>query len=167
MVKNLPAMRETWVGSLGWKDPLKEGMTAHSSILAWENPQTKEPGGLQSMWSQRVGHNWGTNHITYIYVCVCVYVCTHTHTHTLSRSVMSNSSWPHWQDCSPPGSSVHGDSSGKNTGVGCYALLQGIFPTQGSNPGPLHCRWVLYHLSHQGSPATSITLHLRFALKTL
>ena len=55
-------------------------------------------------------------------------------------------------DCSPPGSSVHGDSPGKNTGVGCRALLQGIFPTQGSNPGLPHCRQILYHLSHQGSP---------------
>ena len=51
-----------------------------------------------------------------------------------------------------PGSSVHGDSPGKNTGVGCHALLQGIVPTQGSNPGPLHCGWILYCLSHQGSP---------------
>ena len=54
-------------------------------------------------------------------------------------------------DCSPPGSSVHGDSPGKNTRVGCHALLQGIFPTQESNPGLLHCRWILYHLSHQGN----------------
>ena len=53
---------------------------------------------------------------------------------------------------SPPGSSVHGDSPGKNTGVGCHALLQGIFPTQGSNPGLPHCRQILYHLSQQGSP---------------
>ena len=53
------------------------------------------------------------------------------------------------RDCSPPGSSVHGDSPGKNTGVGCHALLQGIFPTQGSNPGLPHCRQILYHLSHQ------------------
>ena len=45
-------------------------------------------------------------------------------------------------------SSDHGDSPGKNTGVARHALLQGIFPTQGSNPGPLHCRWILYHLSH-------------------
>ena len=44
-------------------------------------------------------------------------------------------------DCSPPGSSVHGDSPDKNTGVGYHALLQGIFPTQGSNPGLPHCRW--------------------------
>ena len=51
-------------------------------------------------------------------------------------------------DCSLPGSSVHGDSPGKNTGVGCYVLLQGICPTKGSNPGLLHCRPILYHLSH-------------------
>ena len=51
-----------------------------------------------------------------------------------------------------PGSSVHGDSLGKNTGVGSHSLLQGIFPSQGSRPGLLHCRWILYSLSHQGSP---------------
>ena len=56
------------------------------------------------------------------------------------------------KDCSSPGSSVHGDSPGKNTRLGCHALLQEIFLTQGSNPGRLHCRWILYHLSHQGSP---------------
>ena len=50
--------------------------------------------------------------------------------------------------CSPPGFSVHGDSPGKNIGVGCHALLQGIFLTQGLNPGLLHCRKILYHLSH-------------------
>ena len=55
-------------------------------------------------------------------------------------------------DSSPPGSSVHGDSPGKNTGVGCHALLQGIFPTQGSNLGLPQCMWILYHLSHQESP---------------
>ena len=54
-------------------------------------------------------------------------------------------------DCTPPGFSAHGDSPGKNTGVGCHALLQGIFPTQGSNPGLLHRRWILYYLSHQES----------------
>ena len=55
-------------------------------------------------------------------------------------------------DGSPPGSSVHEDSPGKNTGVGYHALLQGILAIQGSNPGLLHCRRILYHLSHQGSP---------------
>ena len=55
-------------------------------------------------------------------------------------------------DCSLPGTSVHEDFAGKNTGVGCHALLQGIFPAQGLNPGLSHCRWILYCLSHQGSP---------------
>ena len=54
--------------------------------------------------------------------------------------------------CSLPGSFVHGGSPGKNTGVGSHAFLQGIFPTQGSYPGLLHCRQILYLLSHQGSP---------------
>ena len=52
MIKNLPAMQETWVRSLGWEDPLEEGMTTHSSILAWRIPWTEEPGGLQPMGSQ-------------------------------------------------------------------------------------------------------------------
>ena len=52
-------------------------------------------------------------------------------------------------------SSLHGVSPGKNTEVGCHALLQGIFSTQGSNPGLLHCKQILYHLSHQGSPLCS------------
>ena len=51
--------------------------------------------------------------------------------------------------CSPPGSSVHGDSPGKNPGVGCHGLLQGIFLTQGSNPGLTHCRQILYHMSSE------------------
>ena len=54
-------------------------------------------------------------------------------------------------DCGLSGSSVHGDSPGKNTGVGCHALLQGIFPTKGSNPGLPHRRQIFHHLSHQGS----------------
>ena len=61
-------------------------------------------------------------------------------------------------DCRLPGSSVHEDSPGKNTGMGCHALLQGIFPNQGLNPGLLHCRRILYCLSHQGSPKYSISL---------
>ena len=54
-------------------------------------------------------------------------------------------------DCSLPGSSIHGDSPGKNTGMSCYALLQGIFTMQGSNQGLPHCRQILYRLNHQGS----------------
>ena len=57
MVKNLPAMWETWVRSLGQEDPLEKGMATHSSILAWIILWAEEPGGLQSMGWQRVGHN--------------------------------------------------------------------------------------------------------------
>ena len=57
-------------------------------------------------------------------------------------------------DCSPSGFSVHGDSPGRITGVGCHAFLQGIFPNQGLNPGVLHCRQILYQLRHQESPRT-------------
>ena len=57
MVKNLSVMQETWVQSLGWEDPLEEEMATHSSSLAWRIPWTEEPGVLQSMGSQRVGHD--------------------------------------------------------------------------------------------------------------
>ena len=57
MVKNPPAMWETWVRSLVWEDPLEEGMATHSSILAWGIPWTEEPGRVHSMGSQRVGHD--------------------------------------------------------------------------------------------------------------
>ena len=53
MVKNLPAMQETWVQSLGWEDPLEKGMATHSSILSWRIPWTEEPGGLLSIVSQK------------------------------------------------------------------------------------------------------------------
>ena len=57
MVKNPPTKWETWVLSIGQEDPLEEGMATHSSILAWRIPWTEEPGGLQSMGLQRVGHD--------------------------------------------------------------------------------------------------------------
>ena len=57
MVKNLPAMQETLVQSLGLEDPLEKGMATHSSILAWKIPWTEEPGGLRSIGSLGVGHN--------------------------------------------------------------------------------------------------------------
>ena len=57
MGKNLPAVQETRVQSLGWEDPLEKGMATHSSIFAWEIPWTEEPGGLQYMGSRRVGHD--------------------------------------------------------------------------------------------------------------
>ena len=57
MVKNLPTMQEIRLQFLGGEDPLEKGMAIHSSILAWRIPWTEDTGGLQSMWSQRVGHN--------------------------------------------------------------------------------------------------------------
>ena len=56
-VKNLPVNQEMWIQSLGREDPLKKGMATHSSILAWRIPWAEEPGGLQSLGSQRVGHH--------------------------------------------------------------------------------------------------------------
>ena len=97
-VKNPPAMRETWVQSLGG-----------------ENDKTS-----------------------------CCYCCC-------CSVAQSCPTLCHSMDCGPPGSSVHGDSPCKNIGVDCHALLHGIVPTQGSNPGIQHCRCILYQLSHQGS----------------
>ena len=57
MIKNLPAVQETWVRSLGWEDPLGKGMATHSSILTWRIPWAEEPDGLQSMGWQRVSHD--------------------------------------------------------------------------------------------------------------
>ena len=57
MVKRLTTIKETWVQSLGWEDPLEKEMATHSSILAWKTSWTEEPGGLQSMGPQRVGHD--------------------------------------------------------------------------------------------------------------
>ena len=65
-------------------------------------------------------------------------------------------------NCSPPGSSVHGDSPGKSTGVGCHFLLRGIFLTHGSNLGLLQCRQILYCLSHRGSPQLLVSYHIFF-----
>ena len=64
MVKNLLAMQETWVPSLGQEDPLEEGMATHASILAWRIPRTEEPGGLLSRGLRRVRHDRATNAFT-------------------------------------------------------------------------------------------------------
>ena len=68
-LKHLPAMRDTWVWSLDWEDPLEKEMATHSSILAWRIPWTEEPDGLQPMGSQRVGHNWATSLSLSLWLC--------------------------------------------------------------------------------------------------
>ena len=68
-VKTLPAIQETRVWSLGWGDPLEKEMATNSSIPAWRIPRTEEPGRLQSIASQRVGHEWVTNNFTFTFQC--------------------------------------------------------------------------------------------------
>ena len=94
-------------------------MAPHSSIFAWEIPWTKEPGGLQSMRLQRVGHDWATE-LTWQVKCV------------VRRSVVSDSLRP--QGLQPTRLLCSWDFPSKNIGVGCHFLLQGIFLTQGSYP---------------------------------
>ena len=112
---------------------------------------TGRPGVLWFMGSQRVRHDWATElnwtelillHYIRLYGpkgAPCPVLCLVAQ----SRPILCNP-----MDCSPPGYSIRGDSPAKNTKVGCYALLQGIFPTQVSNLGISHCKWILYHLSH-------------------
>ena len=78
MVKNPPAMWETWVQSLGWEDPLEKGMATYSSILAWRIPWIEEPGRLQSMGLLRVRHNWGTFSLVINRFIVNIWLCNDT-----------------------------------------------------------------------------------------
>ena len=76
MVKNLPAMQETWVQRLGWEVPLEKGMATHSIILAWRIPMDRGACGLQSMGSQRVRHDRATKHSTaHTDTCVTESLC--------------------------------------------------------------------------------------------
>ena len=80
-------MQEAWVRFLGQEDLLEKGMATHSSILAWKIPWAEKPGGLQSMGSQRVRHDWATNAFIYMCVCVCVCVCVYfIYVYKISRS---------------------------------------------------------------------------------
>ena len=76
MVKNLPAMQETWVWSLGQEDPLEKGMDTDSSILAWRIPWTEKPGGLYSMGSQKVEHDWAIHFHIHKYIKLYIYYIT-------------------------------------------------------------------------------------------
>ena len=85
-VKNLPAMQGIQVPSLGQEDPLEKGMAVHSSILAWRIPWMEDPGGLQSMGSQRVGHNSVTKHTHWsnIFENCCTHTCLGDGQHLLA-----------------------------------------------------------------------------------
>ena len=136
MIKNPPAMQEMRGQSLSRQDPLEKEMATHSSTLAWEILWTAEPGGLQSLGSQKESETTeqlNNNRSGGVSSIFC--------------SVLVISFWRRQWPPTPvllPGKS-HGWRSwwatGKNTGVGCHFLLQGIFPTQGLNPGLSHCRF--------------------------
>ena len=108
---------------------------------------------LKSCWTILMQTTLFSRYVGVVCVCVCVLVIR------LCPTFSDAMDW------SLPGSSVHGRSPGKNTGVGCHSLLQGSFPTQGSNPGLSRCRQILYHLSHQGSPMLGLhTLLIKIML---
>ena len=96
-------MQETWVQSLGQKDALEKGMVTHSRILAWEIPWTEEPGGLQSMGSQRIRHDWATH--TFFHTMYAILYTLHT---VLVKVTQSCPTLCSHVDYSPPCSSVHG-----------------------------------------------------------
>ena len=97
-------------------------------------------------WSGLRGTQRKLSLFSLIFPSPAVFLC-------VNRSVVSNSLWPHGLQPARP--LCPWLSPGKITGVGCHILLQGIFPAQGSKPGFLHCRWILDHLIHQGSPPCS------------
>ena len=116
----------------------------------WENSMDRGAWGLQSIGSQTVGHDRMNEHMYVFWQSLRFLLSWQLIWIYLFGFVLIIQSCPILcdpMDCSLPGSSVHKDSPGKNTGVGCHALLQGIFPAQGSNPCLLHCGQILYHLS--------------------
>ena len=108
----------------------EKAMATHSSLLAWRIPGMEEPGGLPSMGWHRVGHDWSD-----LAAAACI------NSYFLRKWKLLS----HVRLFATPRT-----SPGQNTEVGSFSLLQGIFPTQGSNPGLLHYRQILYPLSHQG-----------------
>ena len=127
-------------------------MATHSSILAWKIPWIEEPGWLQSMGSQRAGHDL----VTKQQIVNKIKIKHLEHCESESEVTQSNLTLCDPLDCSLLDCSLFHpwDFPSKNTGVGCHFLLQEIFPTQGLNPGLPHCRQMLYHLSNQRSPGT-------------
>ena len=97
-------------------------------------PRTRDQPPAVETWSL---NHWTTREVPRLIFLMCL----------ITQSTLCNP-----MDCIPPGFSVHGDSPGNHTGMGCHALFQGIFPTQGLSPGLPHWMWILYHLNHQHLP---------------
>ena len=143
-VKNPPAVRETWVQSLGWEDPLEQAKGTLSPYLCHHRLALP----VCTSWLMSTpftAHLWDSStllHGLMVNFCLVFY-------YGAGDSLLTKP-WPtlcNPMDRSPPGFSAW-DFPGKNTGVGFHFLLQ-IYPTQGSNAHLLHCRWILYHLSQQ------------------
>ena len=117
----------------------KRNLYSHSS--EHQKSEIKGRQGCTSSKGSREGIIFATFSNSLVWACVVLCLVTQS-----SPTLCDSMDW------SLLGCSVHRDSPGKYTGGGCHALLQGIFPNQGSNPGLLHCRWIIYRLSHQGSP---------------
>ena len=135
---------DTGVQSLGRQDPLEEGMVTHSGILVWRFPWTEEPGELQFMGSQRVGHDWAIEYASVHCERMPSIKSISTSVTLHAQSLQPCPTLCDPMDCSPPGSSLcPWDSPGKNIGIGCQFFLQGIFLTWASNLHLLcllHCR---------------------------
>ena len=145
------------VQSLGGEDPLEGGMATHSSVLAWRIPRTEEPGRLLLLL---------LSHFSRVRLCetLCTAACQAPPSLGFSRQeYWSGLPCPSPGDLPDPGieprspvlpaDSLPAEPQGKpkNTGVGSLSFLQRIFLTQESNWSLLHCRWILYQLSYQGS----------------
>ena len=141
-------------------------MAIHSSVLASRIPGTGKPAGLPAMGSHRVGHDWRDLAAAAVATLFFPFKTSPklkdqegvdlsfvSHFLTVQCLVAQSSlTICDPMDCGRPGSSAHGDSPGKNTGMGCHVLLWGISPTQGSNPGLPNRKQILYCLNPQGSP---------------
>ena len=131
MIKNLPAMQETWVQSLGQEDPLEKGVATHSSILAWRIPWTEEPGGLP--WGLKESDTTEMKECTqFLCGCVGLYCC--------SWAFSSCGVWAsHWDGffCCGAQALEHVDSAVVVHGLSCSAIC-GVFQDQGLNSCPLH-----------------------------
>ena len=142
MVKNPPASAEDSgsIRRLGRSLGVRNGNPLQYSCV--KNSISEEPGGLRSVGSQRIGHNWA-----------CMHAITLSFTNTLEVKVaqLCPTFWDP-MDCNL----CPWNSPGKNTGVGSHSLLQGIFPTQGSNPGLPHFRQIIYHPGHQWSSTNTL-----------
>ena len=154
-LKHLPAMQETWVRSLGWEDPLEKEMATPPIFLPGKSHGQRSLVGY-SPWGSKESDTTEWLHFkdqTYSHNLHFKITGLDLNNQSVSRSVVPNSLQPH--GLQPTRSLCPWDFPGKDTGVGCHFLLQGIFSTQGSNPGLLHCRQILYRLSYKGSPDIS------------